>query len=106
MNIDPVLLAMLVPIVAALVQAAKKIPAIGTCPALLPWVSIGFGVGAAAVHAFLIVGAGLSGVAIGNVLVNGVAAGLTAAGLYSAGGKVALQKVSDLGTAIFSLLKK
>ena len=88
MQLDLEMIAVLVPIVTALVQAAKKIAWVAARPGLMPFVAMAVGLAAAALG---VAGWGPDGLAAGKtaayVATNGVVAGLAACGLYSVAGK-------------------
>jgi len=97
MELDLGMIAVLVPIVTALVQGIKRIAWIDARPGIVPFVAIAAGL---AVAAMGVAGWGPAGLSLGRevafVAVHGVVAGLAACGLYSVAGKPLFAAVGGL----------
>ncbi len=104
MQIDAVMLAMLIPLVTALVEALKRIKAMAARPSWLPAVSVVAGLVVAGAAVLLWPPAGLAvRQLVGHWLIHGVAAGLAACGLYSAAAKPLLASLAGVAARLTGL---
>lgn len=97
MQIDIALLAVITPLVVALLQAAKAIPWIRDNTGVQPFIAIALGMGICAA-AGLAEWTSMPGMpqAVGWTILHGIVTGLTACGLYS-GAKAAVDQARETG---------
>ncbi len=97
MEINLGMLAVMVPIITALMQAMKKIAWVDARPAIVPFAAIAAGV---VLAALAVAGWGPGELSLGRELafmaVHGMVAGLAASGLYSVAGKRIFAAVNGL----------